>query len=116
MEVFNAELCGIGLTLDVTIEKREALQKRGEKTVAVFSPPQPAIWRTAHLEPGKWLRLEWRNNRRGRTLLAHGITTEVHWVVESAKVKIDYRLRYPHTRTPATHSKLPVDPCATCSP
>ena len=33
----------------------------------------------------------------------------------SAKVQIDYRLRYAHTRTRAAHSKLPVDPCATRS-
>jgi hypothetical protein len=31
----------------------------------------------------------------------------------SAKVQINYRLRYAHTRTRAAHSKLPVDPCAT---
>ena len=33
----------------------------------------------------------------------------------SAKVQIDYRLRYAYTRTRAAHSKLPVDPCATRS-
>jgi len=33
----------------------------------------------------------------------------------SAKVQIDYRLRYAHTRTRAAHNKLPVDPCATRS-
>jgi hypothetical protein len=33
----------------------------------------------------------------------------------SAKVQIDYRLRYAHTRTRAAQSKLPVDPCATRS-
>jgi len=31
----------------------------------------------------------------------------------SAKVQIDYGLRYVHTHTRAAHSKLPVDPCAT---
>ena len=36
-------------------------------------------------------------------------------ILSSAKVQIDYRLRYAHTRTHAAHSKLPVDPCATCS-
>jgi hypothetical protein len=35
--------------------------------------------------------------------------------VTSAKVQIDYRLRYAHMRTRAAHSKLPVDPCATRS-
>jgi hypothetical protein len=43
MEVFNAELWAIGLTLDVAIEKRETLQKHGLKTVAVFSDSQAAI-------------------------------------------------------------------------
>jgi len=33
----------------------------------------------------------------------------------SAKVQIDYRLRYAHTRIRQAHSKLPVDPCATRS-
>jgi len=33
----------------------------------------------------------------------------------SAKVQIDYRLRYVHKRTHVAHSKLPVDPCATRS-
>jgi hypothetical protein len=36
-------------------------------------------------------------------------------ILTSAKVQIDYRLRYAHTRTRAAHSKLPVDPCATRS-
>ena len=35
--------------------------------------------------------------------------------LSSAKVQIDYRLRYAHSRTRAAHSKLPVDPCATRS-
>jgi hypothetical protein len=38
-----------------------------------------------------------------------------HNQTSSAKVQIDYRLRYAHTRTRAAHSKLPVDPCATRS-
>jgi len=33
----------------------------------------------------------------------------------SAKVQINYRLRYAHTCTRAAHRKLPMDPCATCS-
>jgi len=37
MEVFDAELWAIGLTLGVTIEKRETLQRHGVKTVAIFS-------------------------------------------------------------------------------
>jgi len=52
MEVFDAELWAIGLALDVTIEKRETLQRHGVKTVAVFSDSQTAIRRAAHLEAG----------------------------------------------------------------
>jgi hypothetical protein len=52
VEVFDAELWAIGLALDVTIEKREKLQRHGVKMVAVFSDLQTAIRRTAHLEPG----------------------------------------------------------------
>jgi ribonuclease HI len=80
MEVFDAELWAIGLALDVAIEKRETLQKHGVKTVAVFSDSQAAIRRTAHLEPGPGQRLARRINRRARSLLAHGIATEIHWV------------------------------------
>jgi len=32
MEVFDAELWAIGLALEVTIEKRETLQRHGVKT------------------------------------------------------------------------------------
>jgi len=52
MEVFDAELSAIGLPLDVVIEKREALQMHGVRTVAVFSDSQAAIRQAAHLEPG----------------------------------------------------------------
>jgi hypothetical protein len=40
---------------------------------------------------------------------------ESTWKHTSAKVQIDYRLCYAHTRTRAAHSKLPMDPCATRS-
>jgi len=52
MEVFDAELLPIGLTLDVTIAKRDTLQRHGVMTVAVFSDCQTAIQRAAHLEQG----------------------------------------------------------------
>jgi len=80
MEVFDAELWAIGLTLHVAIEMRETLQKHGVKIVAVFSDSQAAIRRTAHLEPGPGQRLVRRINRRTRNLLTHGIATEIHWV------------------------------------
>jgi hypothetical protein len=43
MEVFDAGLWAIGLSLDVAIEKRETLQVHGVKTVAGFSDSQAAM-------------------------------------------------------------------------
>jgi len=80
MEVFDAELCAIGLALGETIEKRGTLQRHGVKTVAIFSDSQTAIRRAAHLEPGLGRRLVRRMNRRAWALLAHGIATGIHWV------------------------------------
>ena len=40
----------------------------------------PAIWRTAHLEPGPGQRLAKPIDRRALALVAHGIGTEIHWV------------------------------------
>jgi len=54
---------------------------QGVKTVAVFSDSQAAIRRAAHLDPGPWQRLARQINRRARSLLAHGIATEIHWVL-----------------------------------
>jgi ribonuclease HI len=81
MEVFDTELWAIGLVLDVVIEKRTTLQKHGVKTVAVFSDSQAAIRRAARLEPGPGQRLARWINRRARSLLGHGIATEIHWVL-----------------------------------
>jgi len=80
MEVFDTELWAIGLALDVAIKKRETLQKHGVKTVAVFIDSQPAIRRAAHQEPGPGQRLARQINRRARSLLGHGIATEIHCV------------------------------------
>jgi ribonuclease HI len=80
MEVFDAEQWANGLAPDVAIENRETLQVHGLKTVAIFSDSQAAIQRPAHLEPGPGQLLAKRINRRARSLLAHGITTEIHWV------------------------------------
>jgi len=80
MELFDAEMWAIGLALDVAIKKREALQQHGVKRVAVFKDSQAAIRRVAHLEPGTGQQLARRMNRKVRNLLAHGITTEIHWV------------------------------------
>jgi len=80
MELFDAELGAIGLALDMTIEKREVLLMHGVRTVEVFSDSQAAIRQAAHLELGPVQRLARRINRRARSLLAHSITTEIHWV------------------------------------
>jgi len=80
MEVFDAELWAIGLALDVTIEKRETLQRQGAKMVAIFSDLQTAIRGAAHLEPGPGQQLARRIIWRARALLAHGVATENHWV------------------------------------
>jgi ribonuclease HI len=80
MEVFDAELWAIGLTLEETVKRRERLQQHGVKTVAVFSDSQAAMRRAAHLEPGPGQRLARRIDRRLRNLLAHGIANEIHWV------------------------------------
>jgi len=80
IEVFDAEMWAIGLALDLAIEKIDTLQKHGVRTVAVFSDSQAAIRRAAHVEPGPGQRLARGINRRARNLLAHGITTEIHWV------------------------------------
>jgi hypothetical protein len=64
----------------VIIEKRETLQKRGVKTVAVFSDSQAAIRLKAHMEPGPGQQLARRINRRAQALLAHSIATEIHWI------------------------------------
>jgi len=80
MEVFDAELWGIGCVPEMTIEKRETTQRHGVKTVAVCSDLQAAIRPTAHLEPGRGHRLACRINQRVQALLAHGIEREIHWV------------------------------------
>jgi ribonuclease HI len=80
MEVFDAELWAIELALDMAIEKRETLQMHGVKTVAVIRDSQAALRRAAHLEPGPGQHLARRINRRARSLLARGTTTEIHSV------------------------------------
>jgi len=80
MEVFDAKMWAIRLALDVAIEERATLQKHVVKMVPVFSDSQAAIRRAAHLEPGPGQQLARRINRRAWSLLAHGITTEIHWV------------------------------------
>jgi len=80
MEVFDAELWAIGLALDVAIDKTESLQNHRVKTVVVFSDSQAVMRRATQLEPGPRQRLARRINRRVRSLLAHSIAIQVHWV------------------------------------
>jgi ribonuclease HI len=80
MEVNNAELCAIGLALEVTIGMRETLQQHGVITVAVLSDSQDTMRRTADLEPGPGQQLSRRIIRRVQALLAHGTASEIHWV------------------------------------
>jgi len=80
MEVFDIELLGIRLALDVAIEQRETLQEQGVKTVAVSSDSQAGIGCTAHLQLGPGQRPARRIKRRAWSLLAHCIATGIHWV------------------------------------
>ena len=75
MKVFHSELWAIRLALEVAIEKREALQMNGARTVAVFSDLQATMRRPAHLEPGPGQRLARPINRGAQSLLAHSIAT-----------------------------------------
>jgi len=72
MEVFDAELWAIGLALEVTIERRETLQRHAVKTVTVFRNSQAAIRRTAHLEPGPgtWNRAARKQRVKSTTTIA----------------------------------------------
>jgi ribonuclease HI len=81
MEDFDTKLGVIEITLDVMIEKGDTVQKHGLKTVAGVSDSHIAIQRTAHLEPGPGKQLARQINRRVQSLCAHGIATEIHWVL-----------------------------------
>ena len=87
--MFDSELWAIGLELEVRKEKRETMQRYEVKMVAVFSDSQAAIRQMAHLEPGPGQRLARQINRRGQTLLAHGIETEIHWVLGHSSIPGD---------------------------
>jgi len=80
MEVSDAKQWAIGLALDETIEKRESLQRRGVRMVAIFSDSQTAIRQALHQEPGPGQRLARRIKQRARALLAHGIATDIDLV------------------------------------
>jgi len=76
MEIIDAELWAIGLTLKMTIGKGETLPTHAPKTVAGFTDPQATIRRTAHLEPVLGQRLARQLNRRAKAHLTHRIQTK----------------------------------------
>jgi ribonuclease HI len=80
MEVYDAKLWAIGLTLRESVKKRDTLQIHGVMKVAAFSDSQAAIQRTEHLEPGPGQPLARWIDQSARTLRKAGIETEIHWV------------------------------------
>jgi len=80
MEVYDAKLWAIGLTLRESVKKRDTLQIHGVMKVAAFSDSQAAIRRTEHLEPGPGQPLARWIDQSARTLRKAGIETEIHWV------------------------------------
>jgi len=79
-KVFDAELWGIGLALDLAIEQREPFQTHEVKTVAVFGDSQATIRWTGHMEQGPGQRLARRIYRWVRSHSGHGMTTAIHSV------------------------------------
>jgi len=80
MEVYDAELWGIGLALRESVKKRDTLQTHGVTKVAVFNNSQAGIRQTEHLELGQGHPLRRSINRSARTLREAGIETDIHWV------------------------------------
>lgn len=77
MEVFNAEWCAIGLTLDVTIEKRQILQRNVVKMVVVGIDSPAANQQTEHLEPGPGQQTARLIHLRVQALVTHSIKMEI---------------------------------------
>lgn len=80
MEVYDAELRRLGLTLRESVRKRDTQQTHSVMQVAIFSESQAAIRQTDHLElwPGQPL-TRWII-RSARTLHEASIETEIHCV------------------------------------
>jgi hypothetical protein len=80
IEVFNTGLWPIELTLEVTHEKRDTLQKLEVKMVAVVSDFQTTIQCAAHLAPGLGQHFSTWINVLAKALHTDCITTENHRV------------------------------------
>jgi len=80
MEVYDAEMWAIRLTLREAVKKRDTLQTHGVTKVAVYSELQAAIRQTEHLEPGPGQPLARSIHHSARTLCKACIETEIRWV------------------------------------
>jgi len=80
MEVSDAELWAIEVTLRKPVARAEALRAHRVTRVAVFSDSQAAIRRTVHLDPGPGLQLARAINEHTTALRAHGIEAAIHCV------------------------------------
>jgi hypothetical protein len=98
-----AEAMGVEDAVD-TVDTVEAVEPETATKVSAAIAKLTAILQM-HAESGNAL-------RREETTMSAFVSTAGS---PSAKVQIDYRLRYAYRRTRAPHSKLPVDPCATRS-
>jgi ribonuclease HI len=81
MEVFDAEIWAIGVALQKSVSRAEALRAHGATTVAVFSDSQAAIRQTAHLDPGPVQQLARAINEHARALRAHSIEVVIYLVL-----------------------------------
>jgi len=76
MEVFDAEMWVIWITLKEIAKRAERLRAQGVQKTIIFSNSQAAVPRAAHLETGPRQQTRWINNE-ARALGNHGIETEI---------------------------------------
>jgi hypothetical protein len=89
MEVFDAKLCPMGVTLRKSVARAEALRVHRLSTVAVMSDSQAAIRWTAHLDRGQWQQLARAINEHARALCAHSIAVAIHCVLEHSGIPLN---------------------------
>jgi len=80
LEVVDAELCTIRVTLQRSSGRAEALRAHWVMEVVVCSDSLAAITRMAHLDPGRGQQLPRAINKYVRALRAHGIEAVIHSV------------------------------------